>query len=224
MRKGNNMKNSDPIESIVRRTQRTWFEDGIWDIAFGITNLLIAAYSGVTLWFNLEGNIGMALALLQMLVIVGAFLSMRWVVTRLKQRFTFPRTGFVTYRKPTGAARWKNAIRSGLIAAFTGGMIALVSQISATHALLPTISSGLFALSFVYLAIRFDILRYFAEAVLSLALGLGITLLRLENALSMVAVFGGLGAICLFSGGLTLWRFIHNTQPATEQDMGGVDR
>ena len=94
------------INQIIRKTQRAWFEDGIWEIGFGVSVLLISLYYWGVIWLDLAQRLGMWLPLLQIAFFFAAFLPVRWIVSALKQRVAFP-PGW--RRRPLPARPWHRA-------------------------------------------------------------------------------------------------------------------
>ncbi|HZD10730.1 MAG TPA: hypothetical protein VE553_05245 [Candidatus Binatia bacterium] len=100
-------KTDDLIEKKVRETHRYFYDDGLVEIGVGfifvLTGLVLAA------WLAFEGNlplrISSALAL-PVLATLGALLMKR-AVTAVKERVTYPRTGYVAYRRgEPSSGRW----------------------------------------------------------------------------------------------------------------------
>ena len=95
----------DEVEKIQRRTYRYWYEDGLADLGAGWVFALLG------ILFLLQalapaGPLAGISAILLPLVVIGGGLLARWAIAGLKARITYPRTGYVSYRQPTGRRRW----------------------------------------------------------------------------------------------------------------------
>lgn len=86
----------DEITTAQRRAQGYWFVDGLAEIAGGTAMVVTGAllYAAVR-----TGAAWMGTAALAMLIV--GFPVTAWVVRVLKERITYPRTGFVAYPPPS---------------------------------------------------------------------------------------------------------------------------
>jgi hypothetical protein len=207
------------IETTRRRTERYWYQDGIWEIGFGLINLLLAANFALGRWV-LQQRLPIPLVMLvQLATMLGIFLVMNRVIRALKERITYPRTGYVAYRRGPLQAHVRRILLIGLLSAVVAGGLALISASSATQGS-TIIGTGLvIGAALVYLGFRFNLLRMFALAVLVLALGALISLLPIDEDVARVLFFGVYGLLFLLSGGLILAAYLRRTQPAGD----GVD-
>ena len=80
--------NLPSIETTRKRTERYWYEDGIWELGFGLINLLLAGYFALAEWVLARQLPGPVLLLLQLATMLGIFWSMARVVRFLKDRIT----------------------------------------------------------------------------------------------------------------------------------------
>lgn len=79
------------LKSVQQRAMQYWFIDGLPEIGAGITILLVA----VLLYFQASLPKGPVVSILFMLLIFAAAYGMRWLITRIKERTTYPRTGYL---------------------------------------------------------------------------------------------------------------------------------
>jgi len=207
------------IQDIEKRTQRYWFDDGLWDLGFGIVCLLIGIVSFILFFTQLEGVLGMVFVLAQTLIIIGSFSAIGKVISYFKERITYPRAGYVVYRKPAARDKVKRILRSFFIAAFIGGLVSMLASLSVTRNYLAVITAGLMGMMAFYLGIRFGVLRYILISVITVALGFFISVFHLENDASIAGIFCGMGILWLLSGGITLWHFLTSTQIAQPEDL-----
>jgi len=196
------------IKQIIRKTRQAWFEDGIWEIGFGLAPLLIALYYWALIWFNLYNRLGLWTPLLQLVVFFIAFGSVRWTVAFLKERFAFPRTGYVTYRREGGSRRLQRAVLGAVVGGLVGGTVVIFNALGDVEARMPALFGLLIAGVMVYLGLNFGLRRYLVIGVLNLLLGGLVSWLRPEVNTSIAIQMSAFGLLILAAGGLALWRFV----------------
>lgn len=208
--------NHDPVKDIEKRTQRYWYEDGIWEIGFGLVNALLGVFYLLTNQMSWDGPLSIVLAVLQMAVIVGAFYSINFFVKYLKEHITYPRTGYVVYRRPVGTARVKRFVLVILMAAGTAAVVGFVAAFNATPNQMPLIIGAILAGTLGYLSYRMRLLRLAVNAVLTVLIGVAVSLANLSDHLSTGVFFAAFGALIFLSGGLALLRYLRRTRPAAD--------
>ncbi|NTW12789.1 MAG: hypothetical protein HGA30_05715, partial [Anaerolineales bacterium] len=97
---------SDNFLDVEQRVKRYWFSDGIGELAGGGMFLLLGAYFGIPQFLGDNNLVSVILQSSLVLVLIGGIFGVRWLVTALKTRLTYPRTGYVEYRVDR-----KNALR-----------------------------------------------------------------------------------------------------------------
>lgn len=209
--------NQTQIDQIVKRTQRAWYEDGLWELGFGVILGVLGLYYLLVGALNLEERLGLLLPLIQMVILLGIFWAVGRAIKSLKERLTFPRTGYVSFPRPTGSGRWRKALTAGLLAAFTGGAVAVITEVTVQN-IMPMVVSIVLALVILYIGFRFGISRYLALALISIGFGIAASLMHLTSLISMAFLFVGIALLWLLSGGLTLASFLRRTQPADLAD------
>lgn len=206
---------NDPLMDIQRRTERYWYQDGIWEIGFGLINALLAGFFLLVAQRDWTGPMALVLLVVQAGVIIGAFLLMSRVIKALKERITYPRTGYVAYRRPAPGARLKRALLTALIAAIVGALVGVTAAARLAPNRMPLVTSIVMAAALAYLGFRFSLLRLFLTAGLTVAFGFIVALIPLSDTYSTAAYFGGFGLLMLASGGFTLLHYLHSTRPAS---------
>lgn len=204
--------NNQSIHETVKRTQRSWFEDGLWDLGFACLCLLIGVYYYLIEALQLETRLGMLIPLIQLGIILLAFWGMGKGIAYLKQRITHPRIGYATFRKnPSTQSRWARALRGMLVGVVVGGVAGLIASNPSTEYLMPIIMCVIFGVLAVWLGFRFGLLRFHIIGAACVAMGFIIPTLHLNMTLAMSAVFIGEAIIWMISGALTLAIFLQNT-------------
>ncbi|GAP07723.1 hypothetical protein ATHL_02610 [Anaerolinea thermolimosa] len=206
------------IQQIIRKTQREWYADGIWEIGFGVAILLIALFYWVSEWLNLELHLGMGLPVVQLFFFMAAFLCTRWFIAMLKERVAFPRTGYVVFRRPQPHLWWRRiALGLGVGMAIGGLQVIFAGEGSKSVAWVGLV----FALVMVFLSLRFGVGRFFVVGLVTFGLGMGAALFIPDAWRGMTALFTAFGALNLISGLVTMFLFIRRYPVALEGQEEG---
>lgn len=192
----------DTLTQAQQRTRAYWFADGLNEIVSGI---FAALYGGlILLRTRTESGIvqkDMLDTILNIFLLVGIFLTpllLRW----MKERSTYPRSGYVAYPELKPAER----LRRGIPAIITVSLLVVLLSVSiiasaqtrlyafASMTWLPTATSVLFGVLFIRSAQANGLLRHFLLGGISIVTGiwLGWRSLPLINRLSL-GLFAGDG-------------------------------
>jgi hypothetical protein len=208
------------IDKTIRRTQRHWYEDGLSEIGTGTLFVAMA----LLFWAQAGTPPGPLSALLATVglpaVVIGGALALRWGLRALKERYVFPRTGYVSYRQNTSPRR---RLATGIVGGLTGILVSLLlATAPASRAWIPALQGVLVGGVWLYSGSRVGLARYYALAVASVLLGGAASLAGLGDLRGSVVYFGGMGLGLAISGACTLIRFLRHTQlPAEESEHGG---
>ena len=201
------------IKQIERKIQRSSYEDGLNEIAFGLITLLLAIY------FFLQSTLSPETLLYQILVpgfliiMVGGGLIIFRLSAILKDRFTFPRTGYVTFPQP----RTSKLLMTGLISMLLAVMlVVLLRTAPSTLISMPSLSAFVIAIAFLIVGWRLNLLRYYLLSLASLLIGVGLRYLGLSELIGL-SYFYALLSLSLLVAGISIFlRFIRQTQPPTD--------
>jgi hypothetical protein len=190
----------DTLTQVQQRTRAYWFADGLHEIGIGI---FAALYGGLIL-LRTRAESGTAQkdilsTTVDFLLTVGVF-SMYFLIRWMKERSTYPRSGYVAYPELKTAEQLRRVIPFMIIALFLVVLLA-VSQLVSAHARLwflasmawlPTAISVLFGVFFIRSAQATGLSRHFLLGCLSLvtAAWLGWRSLPLMSRLSLGLVEG----------------------------------
>jgi hypothetical protein len=206
----------DPIDQAANRARRYWYVDGLNEAAFGGLCLLLGAY------FQIQASLQIASQLREMLeaglvlFIVAIVLLLYKLVNFLKERITYPRSGYVSYRRPNTIRR----LATGLLAAAIASVLSAVLMIAPPGLDWMAGLTGLaLAAVWLFLAWRFQLSRFLALSLVSLGGGIFLALMQLDGVAGVAAMYFLEGAALLTSGGITLWAYLHGTQPVGEVDF-----
>jgi hypothetical protein len=205
------------VDSVMKRTLSSWYEDGLADLTMGGyflvlgAALLAQALTPDSSPLHLLWGAGIPLVLILGGVAAG------WIVKQLKSRLTYPRTGYISFERRQGASRIGRIITVAVIAGLvSAGTVVLSGRLESLTLIFGLITFGTFA----YLWQRLGMGRYAVVAFWCLVVGLGLTPLPLtmEQGGAAFWVLAGLG---LAVEGFVAWRRFDRTAPQAEASDEG---
>lgn len=200
------------INEIMRNTRRYWFVDGLAEILGGF--VIIAIALSYVLIYQLEGNtLQMVLLAIgqPVLILLSAFFA-RKLITWLKQKITYPRTGFIKFRNVKPRKHAQRILLTILIAGAVSLFISFVASVLPER-FLPFISSFFIAVYSWFLGYFNGVKRFYAVAVLILLFGGFISWIHLSGGMPYIYLLIGIGFIWTCSGAWTLYHYLGQTKP-----------
>jgi len=207
------------IEKIEKRTVQSFFDDGLFEIAVGFIFLLIGGYFFAQSAAPKGSRLEDALSMLFILVIVSSGFFVNRVVRFLKRRITYPRTGYIAFKKKERSPGRRAA--AGLAGAIIGASLAVLYGLSpSTEMLLPALNGLLFGAAVFFIAHRIGLARFYALSASAAIIGVAIAVARVEEGKGF-SYFYLLFGIAVFVSGLAtliiyLRRFPRPTAGASE--------
>ncbi len=197
----------DPIDQLAQRTLRYWYVDGLAEMAGGVIILLTGLlYLLVPLVHSVPLR-SLLLGFGQPALLIAAMLVARKVVAHFKERITYPRTGYVGYKRQTSKRRILAVVVAAVLVAALVAFLALTQRFLGEN-LLPVLSATLVALFILYLAYRFGLKRFYVIAAVTFLLGLATAWLALPVDFSSAFFFTTLGFVWILSGAWTLAQYL----------------
>lgn len=209
----------DNFLDVEQRVKRYWFSDGIGELAGGGMFLLLAAYFAIPQFLGDNNLLSVILQSSLVLVLIGGIFGVRWLVTLLKTRLTYPRTGYVEYRVDRrNALRVRTlAMAFAMVMAFLMVLLARSIQIVDSTVLVTGIVVGV-----VFVILRgksFGVQRFYLLGAISVVIGTALSLRGLPNGYSLAIFYGLMGLAVMISGGWVLFRYLReNPLPAEGED------
>jgi len=208
------------IEKIEKRTVRSFYEDGLFEIALGAVFLLLGGYFFAQMTAPAGSALEGVLSILFVFVIgSSAFLASR-LLRFFKRRITYPRTGYVAFKKkePSSRRRVATAVVAGVIGA---SLAALYSLSPSVKVLLPALNGLLLAIAVLFFANKIGLVRFFVLAALSAAIGFAVTAAGIGDIKGVSLYYGLFGAAAFLSGLVTLVVYLRRSpRPAAEGPEG----
>jgi hypothetical protein len=146
---------------------------------------------------------------LYLLVLVVSALAANWITKKLKDKYTFPRGGYVKFHEPTRSRLLLGGIAGGLTAAAVAVLIPLSFRNRSIADLFVLTFSVVMAIGFVFLSRRLGMRHYTGLSLLSVLLGTTLYLLRLEWN-GMWWFFVGIGMAFTVVGSFRLRAFVRS--------------
>jgi hypothetical protein len=201
------------IDRAMRRPWRYWYEDGLAEMGAG------AIFVVLGLCFYAQ-TLPLPQPLLLLVSMFGPLIAMigvgklaDWAVKRLKARLTYPRTGYVAYRRERGGRRW---LQRAALGAATGALVGALAALPALREWVPAATGTIIGAAFLYGGYRLELARFYLLAAVSIVIGTLVALSGLGDLWGGAVYFGSLGLATAISGGLALYNYCRATRPLAE--------
>ena len=86
------------LSDVEQRVKRYWYTDGIGELIAGGMFLLLGLYFSIQQYFGHQSLVGVILQSSLLVVLIGGAMIGRRLISVLKTRLTYPRTGYVEYQ------------------------------------------------------------------------------------------------------------------------------
>jgi len=209
-----------PLETAQKRTRRYWYEDGLSEMAAGAVILLMALINLAIALLAPAGWKGWLSAVGLPVMVIGGGVLARLLVARLKERLTYPRTGYIRYPRPKPTRRFLSAGIAIGVALIVTIMSAWLSA-AQTERLIPALTGLLTAILILSIGASIGLVRFYLLAVWQFGFGLLGSRLNLPAPYDLVLFFGALGIGLFISGGITLLGYLRNNPlpPANDEEQ-----
>jgi len=205
------------IDKVIQRTHRYWYEDGLNEIAAGCMFVACGLFLFMMYSVPLGSPLAPILAIGFVVLVAFGGLFVSRAVKAVKNRVTYPRTGYVSYRRPESNRRRR------IIAASLGvgiGMMGIILSIAGAPTWLmsmPMVQGLIIGAGLLYMGRRLGLTRFYGLAPLSALIGMVVALNGFEDALGSAAYFGEMGFVLMASGLHALRTHLSRSQPAEEE-------
>jgi hypothetical protein len=207
------------LANVEQRVKRYWYTDGIAELIGGGMFILLGLYFALQEFLGQNSMLGGILQASLVLLMIGGAAVSRRLVNALKTRLTYPRTGYVEYPVDEQNMRWRRMVAAVVAVAVSVLTIVFVRTFQSFDSLV-AITGIIVGLILVVLRAKSSgLARFYLLGVISLVLGLGLSMSGLPNGYSLGLFYGLMGVCILISGGLTLHRYlIENPVPVGSQN------
>lgn len=207
------------LNHTLLRTIQYRFEDGIVELVMGGIFLLAGIYFYLQAVME-NSQLADLLSASFILIFIGGWYLMQYSIRSLKERITFPRTGYVAYRKRQGSRIFRIIGAFG-IALLTGGLLAFSQiKVGPEWNLVPAFSGLVIAIVLGLVGFQAALPRFYVLAGISLILGGVFAPVQLGHDLAVAAYCGAMGVVLLVSGGAILRHYLHQNPAQAEASDG----
>jgi hypothetical protein len=219
--------NMNQVRNIVDRPRLYYNIDGLGEVNIGVMFLGFA----LLLWLLAHSPANSLWHQIAWLVFFGVALIMHYGTKALKTHVTYPRTGFVEYRR---SDRWRRSIIAAPLAALVSLGLVIADRrhwdIPAAASLAGLLFAALYAYS-IARAVRWKWVVVGAIALGSLAMTFvpadALAMLASDSLIAhpfrakfvgvMLLSLAVYGPMLLISGGVSFWLYLHHTQAPAEE-------
>lgn len=207
------------IEKIEKRTVQYFYSDGLTEIALGLIFLLLGGYIFGQAAIPEGSPLNAVLSVLFVFVIISSGFLVNRFVRFFKRRITYPRTGYVAFKKkePNPKRRAATMIVAGIIAA----LFAVLAIAPSVKAFLPALNGLLGALALLLFANKVGLVRFYILAAASAVIGFAVTAAGVGDIKGISLYYGLFGAAMTLSGLATLAVYLRKS-PRAGGDVDGV--
>jgi hypothetical protein len=201
---------NDTVNQNLGRPLRYWYVDGLVEITGGFVILMVGLIQAVATFISNSPVRSWLVG--QPLIIIGfAFLS-RIIVRNLKERITYPRTGYVRYPTVISPLR-RQRILLAFCLSFTISMIFGFTGHYIPFNYAPLAASVALALALTYLGTKMGIRRFYLISAATVFTGVIIFTLNLPDPWPYALIIGLEGIFWIISGVCVLIHYLRTTQP-----------
>ena len=208
------------LSEVEQRIKRYWYTDGIGELIGGGMFVLLGVYFALQEFLGQNSMIGGILQVSLILVMIGGMSLSRRLVNTLKTRLTYPRTGYVEYQvdqhKLKTSGFWV-VLLAFAISTLTMVFVRLFQTFDSIVAV-TGVAVGLILI--ILRAKSAGLARFYVLGVVSVLLGLALSISRLPNGYSLGLFYSLMGLAFMLSGGLTLRHYLEHNPLPTEHSNG----
>ena len=208
------------IEKIEKRTVQSFYDDGLFEIALGFICLVFGGYIfGQTI--VPEGSpLNAVFSVLFVLVIVYSGFLVNRIVRFLKRRITYPRTGYVAYKKREPSP--KRRLAAGIVGGVIAALFTLLAIAPSVKALLPALNGLLVAFAVLLFANKVGLIRFYILSAASAVIGIAVTAAGIGDSKGISLYWGLFGAGLIVSGLATLVVYLRKSPRADRENTDAV--
>ncbi len=208
------------IKGVEQRVKAYWYTDGWAEIIGGGVLILLGIFFAGQGWLPEDSLARALLAPALLLVLVAGSIATTRIVSAMKARFTYPRTGYISYRVDPAHAR-KRRLAAGIVGAVFAAVFVGFAVLVRSTAWVPAITGIAVGAILIYMKGQLSGLRrFYWLAALSTALGISLSFVQLPLDYCLAMYYCGMGVSFAASGGLVLRRYLHDN-PLPPETSGG---
>jgi hypothetical protein len=195
------------VAAAERRGRNYWADDGLAEVAVGVLLMLAGLLFVVEATAPDSSPLASMSAILLPLLAIGGLMVVRLGVARLRERITYPRTGYAAVPPPERA---NGRVAAGIAVLIAAVLAALLVRTPSSLSL-PALDGIVIGAFLAVTAYRHRLARFYALSAASVLVGLGVAFSGLGDNLGTGAYFGIFGLILTIAGAATLSRYLKRT-------------
>jgi hypothetical protein len=195
------------VKSLQRKTLQYWWIDGLAELAFGLDMAVISFYFVFLQqihsvpWTIIASSVGMPVVFLATFFLAGK------LVIYIKEKITFPRTGYVRYPKRKAVSRRRRLIVGAVVGFVTAVAINLSRELLGENAQW-IVTSFIMMMTMIYIGYLVGVYRYYVLGGLTLLWGIAMIWMKIPGGYEFAWLFGGIGLINFASGLVVFLRYL----------------
>jgi hypothetical protein len=208
------------IEKIEKRAVQSFYDDGLSEIALGLVLLLLGGYFLAQELAPDGSAVGAVLSVAFLLVVLSAGFFVNRLLRFFKRRITYPRTGYVTFKKKDPSP--KRRVATAVVAMIISASLAALYGISPSLKILyPALNGLLFAVAVLLFANKVGLVRFFVLSAASVLIGFAVTAAGIGDVKGIGLYYLLFGAAVIVSGAAALVTYLRKyPRPATDGPEG----
>jgi hypothetical protein len=209
------------VDKVEKRTLQYFYSDGLTEIALGLIFLLLGGYIFGQAAVPEGSPWNAAISILSVFVILSSGFLVNRFLRFFKRRITYPRTGYVAYKKKeqNPKRRWAAAIAGGVIGFALSGLFVISPT---TKALFPALNGLLLAVAVLLFANKVGLVRFYMLAAASAIIGFAVTAAGVGDIKGVSLYYGLFGAAVTLSGLATLVLYLRKSPRPGRENTDAV--
>jgi len=203
---------------IEQRIRRYWYIDGIGELIGGGMFLLLGLYFSTQQYFGDQSAVGAILQSGFAVILIGGVMIGRRLISALKTRLTYPRTGYVEYPTNEKNAMWRRifAAASAMVVAIFS--VAITRKIDAVDSMVAVTGVLVAVILLVKQGWSARVPRFYVLSAASLIFGIALSFSGLPRGYNLGAFYDLMGTAFAISGSLTLRRYLKENPPVEHEN------
>lgn len=208
------------VSDVEQRVKRYWYTDGIGELIGGGMFILLGIYFALQELLGQDSLVSGILQASLVLLMLGGMTVGRWLINTLKAHLTYPRTGYIEYQVNERAMRSRQ-ILAGILAFAVAALAVVFIRLFQFFDSMVAVTGLIVAVILVIMRAKSaGVNRFYVLGAVSLVLGLALSVSGLPNGYSLGLFYGLMGVCFIFSGGVTLRRYLSD-HPLPAEDSNG---
>jgi hypothetical protein len=209
------------IKSTIERTRQYWYIDGFSELLVGAIFVMLGFLNGAALIIHPSMGSAVIVGIGYPLVILGGVLFGNKWVRSMKEKVTYPRTGYVKYFQPERPTRRARMIKAFVIAF----MVSIVTNVilSRLDPFWIVLGTGLIIAAFVvYMAAQIPLNRFYILAGWIAAVSLMAASIPVADDMQICLLLAGTGLGWLTGGAASLVTYLRDNPLESTGNAGDL--